>query len=216
MLIIGAKGLAKEVLELVYQDENGLIDNLVFYDDVNLKGPDKLYDKYPILKSKEAAQRYFKMVDNRFALGIGNPYLRQKLSLVFEELGGVLTSIVSAKAGIGQHGISIGSGSNVFEQTIVSNDVTIGKGVLVYYNTLITHDVRVGDYVELSPGAVLLGRCVIGDFTHIGSGATILQDVTVGKGVVVAAGAVVTKDVPDYCMVAGVPAVVKKILTPEN
>jgi len=38
----------------------------------------------------------------------------------------------------------------------------------------------------------------------------ILPGLTVGCNAVVAAGAVVTKDVPDHCLVAGVPAVIKK------
>jgi bifunctional N-acetylglucosamine-1-phosphate-uridyltransferase/glucosamine-1-phosphate-acetyltransferase GlmU-like protein len=38
--------------------------------------------------------------------------------------------------------------------------------------------------------------------------------VQIGSNVIVAAGAVVTKDVPDNCMVAGVPAIIKKQLNP--
>lgn len=210
MLIVGAKGFAKEVLEIVYQQPTDLTNELVFYDDVNTEGPDRLYDQYTILKTRDAAKTYLTTVDKRFVLGIGSPYVRLKLATLFESMGGVLTSVISTKAVIGHHQISIGEGCNVFEQTIISNDVSIGKGVIVYYNSLITHDVTVGDFVELSPGSVLLGRCSVGDLTHIGSGATILQDIKVGKGVVVAAGAVVTKDVPDNCMVAGVPAQIKK------
>ena len=40
----------------------------------------------------------------------------------------------------------------------------------------------------------------------IGSNATILCGITIGEGVLVAAGAVVTQDVPDFAIVAGVPA----------
>jgi UDP-2-acetamido-3-amino-2,3-dideoxy-glucuronate N-acetyltransferase len=40
----------------------------------------------------------------------------------------------------------------------------------------------------------------------IGSNATVLCGVTIGEGAMVGAGAVVTADVPDYAMVAGVPA----------
>ncbi len=44
----------------------------------------------------------------------------------------------------------------------------------------------------------------------IGHGAIITQGVKVGNGAVIAAGAVVTKDVPDYSVVAGIPAKIIK------
>jgi acetyltransferase-like isoleucine patch superfamily enzyme len=40
----------------------------------------------------------------------------------------------------------------------------------------------------------------------IGSNATIIAGVTIGECALIGAGAVVTKDVPDYAIVAGVPA----------
>ena len=47
MLIVGAKGFAKEVLEVAHQLNK--LDNLVFYDDVNEQVPVKLFGKFPIL-----------------------------------------------------------------------------------------------------------------------------------------------------------------------
>lgn len=44
----------------------------------------------------------------------------------------------------------------------------------------------------------------------IGANVTILKGVVIGKGAVIAAGAVVTQDVPNYSIVAGVPAKVIK------
>ena len=41
----------------------------------------------------------------------------------------------------------------------------------------------------------------------IGANATIVCGHTIGKCAMIAAGAVVTKDVPDYALMAGVPAV---------
>lgn len=52
---------------------------------------------------------------------------------------------------------------------------------------------------------------VIGNDVWIGLDAIILYGCTIGNGVTIAAGSVVTKDVPDYCVVAGVPArIIKK------
>jgi len=50
-------------------------------------------------------------------------------------------------------------------------------------------------------------RATIGHDTWIGHGAQLRPDVTLGHGSVVAGGAIVTKDVPDYMIVAGIPAV---------
>ena len=54
------------------------------------------------------------------------------------------------------------------------------------------------------------GKVVIKDDVWIGANATILKGVTIGEGVVIAAGSIVTKSVPDYSIVAGIPAKVIK------
>lgn len=46
----------------------------------------------------------------------------------------------------------------------------------------------------------------IGAGTWVASGVIVLGGVTIGNSVIVAAGAVVHKDVPDFAVVAGVPA----------
>lgn len=51
---------------------------------------------------------------------------------------------------------------------------------------------------------------VVGNDVWIGSGVTIYSGVTIGDGAVVAGQSVVTKDVPNYAVVAGNPAQVKK------
>jgi phosphonate metabolism protein (transferase hexapeptide repeat family) len=49
-------------------------------------------------------------------------------------------------------------------------------------------------------------RITIGHDTWLGHDSMVMPEVTVGHGAVVAAGAIVTRDVPDYAVVAGVPA----------
>lgn len=49
-------------------------------------------------------------------------------------------------------------------------------------------------------------RAIIGNDVWLGKNVTITNSANIGNGVIAAAGAVITKDVPDYAIVAGVPA----------
>lgn len=209
MLIIGAKGFAKEVLEVCHQNND--LDNLVFYDDVNDDMNGLLYGKFPILKSLEDARDYFEKIDTRFTIGIGNPMLRKELFEKFLKIGGVFTSTLSKNAEIGSYSVEIGHGCNILSGVKISNDVKIGKGTMIYYNSLITHDVVIGQFVEISPGTKILGRTTIGDFTQVGSGAIIFPDLVIGNYVIVGAGAVVNQNLPDNCVAVGIPAKIIKI-----
>ena len=208
MIIIGAKGFAKEILEILHQ--NNELEGLAFYDDVNHDLPDLLYDKFPILKNENQVKEHFQNYGNEFTIGIGNPLLRKKMLEKFEALGGKLKSTLSKLSDIGSYEVQIGAGTNVLSGAILSNSVSIGKANLIYYNAIITHDVITGDYVEISPGAKLLGRCSVDDFSSVGSNAVILPDVKVGRNVIIGAGAVVSKDLPDNCVAVGIPAKIIK------
>lgn len=210
MLIIGAKGFAKEVLEILCQLNQ--LDNVAFYDDVNDDTPDIVYDTFPVLKSFDQAKIYFQTVDKHFTIGIGNPILRKNMFDKFVSLGGIVTSTISPFANIGSFDVEIGVGSNVLPGAVLSNSTRISKACIVYYNSIITHDCIIGDFVEISPNVTILGRVTIGAFTQIGANATILPDVKIGKNVIVGAGAIVTKDLPDNCIAVGIPAKVIKEL----
>ncbi len=212
MLIIGAKGFAKEVLEVFHQ--LGETKNIVFYDDVNDDIGDLLFDKYPILKNEAQVRDYFKTNGNQFTIGIGNPKLRNQLYKKFTKIGGEYVSTISPLVLMGNHEINIGKGSNILMNAVFSNSITIGIGCIIYYNVVLTHDCVLGDFVEVSPCAILLGRCKIGSFTHISANVTILPDVTIGKNVIIGAGSVVTKDIPDNVVAFGSPAKVIRKLEP--
>lgn len=208
MLIIGAKGFAKEVLEVCYQ--NNELKNLSFYDDKNNNTKGKLYEQFPILKSLEEAQNYFITVDKRFTIGIGNPSLRKKIFNKFTKIGGIYTSTISTSSIIGHYGNFIAEGCNIMQKVTITNDVHIEMGTIINQLCSIGHDVQIDEFVEICPGVSISGNCEIGNQSFIGTGAIILPGIIIGSNVVVAAGSVVTKDIPEKCMVAGLPAVIKK------
>jgi sugar O-acyltransferase (sialic acid O-acetyltransferase NeuD family) len=204
MIIIGAKGFAKELLEVCH--ELGKTENLVFFDNISSDLPHLLYDKFKILKTEEEVKLHFQNVDGFFALGLGKPSLRQSMTELFEGWGGCIKSLISPKSNIGSFGVELGEGATILGNANITNGALIGKGVLMYPNSTITHDCVLGHYVELSPGATVLGNCLIGNNVHIGSNATILPGLRVGSNCIIGAGSVVTRDVSDNMTVKGIPA----------
>ena len=109
-----------------------------------------------------------------------------------------------------QKGAAIGARCKISSHTFICTGVTIEDEVFVGHGVMFIND--------LYPGAVnaageLQGEndwqaaaTRIGCRASLGSNATILGGITVGRGAMVGAGAVVTHDVPDYAIVAGVPA----------
>lgn len=203
MLIIGAKGLAKEVLEIFHQRNE--LENIFFYDDVSNDIPEKLYGLFTILTNMEQVANLFK-TDNRFTVGVGKPKLRLQLYHKFKAADGKLVDAISPLATLGHYGTFIADGTVIMAGTVITNDVKIGMACLINPNCTISHDSIIGDFVEVSPGVQITGNCFIDDFCNIGTSATILPKVKLGKNVTVGAGAVVTQDVPDGLTVVGVPA----------
>ena len=203
MLILGARGHAKEVLDVIQQ--GGEDRELVLFDDQSVCLTERLFDKYRIVRSIGEAEKELS-IDKRFVLGIGNPIARYKLAGKFLALGGDLVSVISPLSRIGNHNVLLGRGLNVMTGAVITNEIVVGEGTLINAGCSIHHDTRIGRYCEISPGARVTGGCVVGDFCSIGTGAVLIPRIRLGNNVVVGAGAVVTKDVEDDTMVIGVPA----------
>jgi len=73
---------------------------------------------------------------------------------------------------------------------------------VTYLSTYINNELFNGDLYKLKENKTIR----IGHDVWIGHGAIVLGEVKIGNGAIIAAGAVVTKDVPNYSIVAGIPA----------
>jgi len=111
------------------------------------------------------------------------------------------------------------------------NRVKFGKGVFINHSAILSASggIEFEDGVMAAPGLRIAtinhdmnnrhtiytyGKVTIKKNAWLGMNVTVCPGVTIGKYAVVGAGAVVTKDVPDYAVVAGVPAKVIKMLDP--
>lgn len=100
---------------------------------------------------------------------------------------------------------------------LAKDRIIIGdNSTLAYQTTILTSANPNGPHNKLSRVyPKMTAPVTIGHDTWIGARATILPGVTIGNYCVVAAGSVVNKDVPDYTLVAGIPAKKVKALNPE-
>jgi len=109
-----------------------------------------------------------------------------------------------------QKGATIGSSCKVSSHTFICEGVDIEDGVFVGHGVMFTNDIypkavdAEGKLQTEADWQVIRTR--VKSRASIGSNATILCGITIGESALVGAGAVVTKDVPDYAIVAGVPA----------
>lgn len=109
-----------------------------------------------------------------------------------------------------QKGAFIGANCKISSHTFICEGVDIEDGVFIGHGVMFINDIYPQAVTEA--GALQteadwnVVRTRIKSRASIGSNATILAGVTIGAGALIGAGAVVTADVPDYAIVAGVPA----------
>jgi len=116
----------------------------------------------------------------------------------------------------------------VYKNIEIGSGSWIGRDVLLYSSS--QGRISIGRNNDFAPGVLLnTGTHLIGDKSRragkpiasdiligngcwIGMGAIILSGTKVGDGCVIAAGAVVKGEFPENVLIAGVPAVIKRIL----
>ncbi|MGI9328482.1 MAG: Gfo/Idh/MocA family oxidoreductase [Pseudomonadales bacterium] len=143
------------------------------------------------------------------------------------------SSYVDAEASVGtgskiwhfchiQPRASVGANCSIGQSVNIGPDVRIGSGVKIQNNVSVFEGVEIEDDVfcgpsmtftnvlmpraERSVGAAGYLKTLVKRGASLGANCVIVCGNTVGKHAFVAAGAVVTQDVPDYALVAGVPA----------
>lgn len=99
--------------------------------------------------------------------------------------------------------LTVGENTNIQDNAVLHCDV--GGGVTLGKNVTVGH-------------CALVHGCTVGDGTLIGMHATLLNHCVVGKNCIIGAGALVPEGmvIPDGMVAVGVPAKLRKAITPEQ
>lgn len=117
---------------------------------------------------------------------------------------------------------SIGENCSLGQNVNIANHVKIGNGVKIQNNVSVYEGVELEDFVFCGPSCVFTNdltprsahpkgranyqKTLVREGATIGANATVICGVTIGRYAMIAAGAVVTKDVPEFALMAGIPA----------
>lgn len=198
MYLFGASGHAKVIIDILKSENREVISLIDDNESIT-----SLYG-YSVLHKHENL--------SPFIISIGNNEIRKRISkkLLCEYVTAVHNSAIISESA------KIAEGTVIMQGAIVQADAIIGKHTIVNTGASIGHDCRIGDFTHLAPHSTLCGNVSVGEGSWIGAASTIIQGVKIGNWCTVGAGAVVIKDVPDYAVVAGVPAKVIKYKNQDN
>lgn len=120
-----------------------------------------------------------------------------------------------------QGGAVIGENCSLGQNVNVADGVRIGNGCRIQNNVSVYSGVTLEDNVFCGPSCVftnvsvpraaypvhgVYSKTLIREGASLGANCTIVCGHTVGRCAMIAAGAVVTRNVPDFALMAGVPA----------
>ena len=120
-----------------------------------------------------------------------------------------------------QAGAVIGENCSLGQNVNIADGVHIGNGCRIQNNVSVYSGVTLEDNVFCGPSCVFTNvtvpraaypvhgvyiKTLIKEGASLGANCTIVCGHTVGRCAMIAAGAVVTRDVPDFALMAGVPA----------
>ena len=108
----------------------------------------------------------------------------------------------------------IGSHSFICEGVTLESWVFLGHGV-IFINDRYPRATTVGGELQTEADWQCLAT-LVKKGASIGSGAILLGGITIGENAIIGAGSVVTKDVPPHAIVAGNPARILNLISPET
>lgn len=203
LLIIGAGGFGREMF-------GAALGSVGYGTDFDVRGflddrPDALADfrGYPPVVG--SPKTYEPKADDVFITALGGIPSRRACAAALESRGGVFISLVHRSAYLGPN-VTVGAGSFVAPNVVLTADVAIGRHVSVFHNASLGHDTVLGDYSHVYALCSLGGSVRVGEGAIVYPGSVVVPRRTIGENAVVGAGSTVILNVPAGTTVFGSPA----------
>ena len=202
ILIVGAGGFGREVYYWILDSQEKYPEWEIsgFIDDKKNALEGYKYE-VPVVCSKDFSPEY-----NHFlVLGIGLPRVKKTVVQTLQNRGGKFVSFIHHSAILGQN-VSVGEGSVLCPNTVLTCDVTLGSFVTVNCAATAGHDASIGSFSTLSGHVDITGFAKIGEAVFLGSHASVLPGIKVEDEATIGAGSVVVNKVKRGNTVFGNPA----------
>lgn len=105
--------------------------------------------------------------------------------------------------------ISIGKGSFIGANCVLTYNIKIGKHALLNRAVHIGHDCRIGNFFSAMPGSIVSGNVTIYDLVYIGTNSSIKEKLSIHSLTTIGSNAAVVKHIEEPGIYVGIPA--KKI-----
>jgi len=209
IVIIGAGGFAREVLDVI--DANNNIEEQ--YEMLGYIVDPEFGDKGTIINGKPILGGFDWLKNNVEGVyticGVGPSHLRYQLIQRADNIGAQYFSVIHPTATLTRW-VEIGEGVVITAGCILTNQIKIGNHVHLNLDCTIGHDVQLADFVTLAPGVHISGNVTLGIGCYIGTGANINEKLMIGDWSIIGAGSAVIGNIPSNSTAVGIPGKVIK------
>ena len=201
--IIGAGGLAREVLTLIHDinKQTPRFEVVGFVD----KDQTQTIHGYPIIGNDEDINETKDPIG--LVIAVGEPNLKEKIVKKYINPLVSFPTLIHPSVIIGdENSVFIGQGCILCAGSILTTDIILHDFVTLNLQCTVGHDTVINDYSSFMPSVNISGEVNVGKCVYVGTGAKIINQLEIGDNTIIGAGAVVAKSLPANCTAVGVPA----------
>ncbi|MBU2920263.1 NeuD/PglB/VioB family sugar acetyltransferase [Winogradskyella psychrotolerans] len=203
ILIYGASGHAKMIIDIIHKKNNYIIKGFID----SYKRKNEMISGYKILGNLEQLSSIIEALNiEGIVIAVGDNFTRQSAYYKIREIAPQLqfVSIIHPNAVIAND-VIIEEGTVIMANAVINANAKVGKLTILNTASSLGHDSKMADFSSLASGVTIAGNVQIGFCSAICLGALVIQQITIGDNTVVGAGSLVLKSIGNLKQAFGSP-----------